>query len=105
MLWFDDKIDLFRKDPVSWVDTQIYSQIDADTQINNQKLLWWQNSNNSEMADYFIFVKKETTNLKIWDIIKFNDDFWDEVHVKIVSRELVDFEEFDPFIEILAKLI
>lgn len=104
MLWFDDKISIYRKDPVSWQKSYIYTYIDADIQVNSQKFLWWQNSNNSEMSDYFIFIKKEYKNLKIWDIIEFEDAFWDSVKVKIVSRDYVDFECYEPFIEILCKL-
>jgi len=105
MLDFDDVIDIYRQDPITWEKTQIHNQIEADIQPNNKKLLWWQNSNNSEMADYFVYVKKDIKNLKTWDIIKFNDYFWNNISVKIAFSDYIDFEENEPFIEILAKLI
>lgn len=105
MLDFDDKISIYRQDPITWEESIIHTNIEADIQPNNKRLLWWENSNNSEMADYFIFVKSNIKNLQAWDIIKFNDYFWKNVCVKISFTDLIDFESREPFVEILAKLI
>ena len=104
MLEYKDKINISRRDSITWEATQIYNQILADVQINKQNF-WWENSNNSEIADYFVFIKKENNNLRTWDLIDFTDYFWESIKLQIISKDLIDFENIDPFIEILCKLI
>ena len=103
MLGYNDTIVIKRKNPVDWVEVTIYDNIDAEVQINNKWNDWWDNSNNSEQADYFVFIKKEYKDLKIWDIISFVDDFGDNVMMSITSRDFINFSNYEPFIEILCK--
>ena len=110
MLEYKDKINISRRDSITGDLTQIYNQILADVQINKQAF-WWENSNslqtsnNSEIADYFVFTKKENNNLRTWDLIDFENYFWENIKLQIISKDLIDFENIEPFIEILCKLI
>lgn len=104
MLEYKDKINISRRDSITGDLTQIYNQISADVQINKQAF-WWENSNNSEIADYFVFIKKENNDLRTWDLIDFTDYFWENTKLQIISKDLIDFENIEPFIEILCKLI
>lgn len=104
MLEYKDKINISRRDSITGDLAEIYSQIEADIQVNKQAF-WWENSNNSEIADYFVFTKKENNNLRTWDLIDFENYFWENIKLQIISKDLIDFENIDPFIEILCKLI
>jgi hypothetical protein len=61
-------------------------------------------SENSPVWDYFVFLKKEYTNVKIWDSLYFTDNFWDQQKVKVISRDYLDFESKEAEIELLCKL-
>jgi hypothetical protein len=103
MLPYDDIITITRKDSVGWNKATIYESIKADVQINSKWDDGWDNSDNSERADFFVFVEKDKTNVKIGDIIEYTDDFGDDVLLSVSSRDFIDFSDYEPFIEILCK--
>ena len=105
MLDYEFSITISRINEVDWTENIIYSDILADIQINEyKKYASWQSSDNSEIADYFIFIWQEFNNLKVWDLIKFQNEFNEKVICKIQSRDFINFKSIEPFIEILAKL-
>ncbi len=103
MLPFENIITLYRRDSVTWNKVSIYENIEADVQINNKWDDGWDNADNSERADYFVFVKKDKTDIQIGDIIEYIDDFWDTVILSVLSRDFINFSVHEPFIEILTK--
>lgn len=84
--------------------TQIYQNIDADIQKNSQKNRG-DNSVNSELADYYVFLHKSKKNIKDGDIIEYENIFWEKITLKVISKDFIDYQEFEPFIEILCKLL
>jgi len=105
MFSYKDKITVTRTNPVDWNKTIIYDLISAEVEINDKWWFWWDNSKNSPIADYFIFLSEDKKNIKIWDIITFEDYFWDEQKIKVISRDYVNFVSTNWFIELLTKLV
>ena len=105
MLDYTFLLSLFRENPIDWSKNLIYKDIACDIQINQyKKYASWNNSDFSEMADYFVFVKKEFNDVQIWDIIEFENNFWEKEVLIVQSRDFINYESVEPFIEILAKL-
>jgi len=83
----------------------IYTDIQAIDIIMNDKGDKSEDiSENSPVWDYFVFLKKEYTDVKIWDSLYFIDNFWDQQKVKVISRDYLDFECKEAEIELLCKL-
>lgn len=105
MFDYSERLSLYRINPIDWEKQEIYKNIPCDIQINEyKKQMIWQNSDNSEMADYFIFVQNWNNNIKVWDLIEFSNYFWEKETVVVISRDYIDYESCTPFIEILCKL-
>ncbi len=110
MLWTKLNINITRKTNEidsnnDYIENIVYSDLEANM-IEVKDNEFSSDISQGEPKQKFAFmISEDKTDVRMWDNIKYSDAFW-EVKLKVITRpKMIEFEESDNFIKLIAELI
>lgn len=88
-----------------YLENIIYENLNAKIQEIKRQIYKTEISQNDDVQEYALFFDKNILNIKIWDIVSYSDLFWEKTLKLSTNPKMIEFEEDENFIKVIAKLI